>query len=94
MDYQAFSFDILVKNDLVGEVFRCDSATLPDGTCSCVYPASAATIAKYGACHVSGQDVIDYLEFGGIPVGGYAGIIVGIIVFYRVLTYLWFLVRR
>jgi ABC-type multidrug transport system ATPase subunit/ABC-type multidrug transport system permease subunit len=94
MDYQAFSFDILVKNDLVGEVFKCDSAFLPDGSCNCVYPASAETIAKYGRCYVSGQDVIDYLEFGGISIGAYAGIVVGIIFFYRLATYLWLRIRR
>lgn len=88
MDFQTFAFDILVKNDLVGEVFRCNSAFLPDGTCNCVYPASQATLDAYGQCAVSGQDVIDYLEFGGIPVGGYAGILVGIIVLYRIFLYL------
>lgn len=91
MSYQTFSFEILAKNDFVGEVFNCDTAMLPDGSCSCAYPPSAMTIATYGQCKVSGQDVIDYLEFGGIPVGGYAGIIVGIIVLYRVL--LWALLH-
>lgn len=88
MDFQTFAFDILVKNDLVGEVFKCNSAFLPSGDCNCVYPASAKTIELYGQCRVSGQDVIDYLEFGGISVGGYAGILVAIIVLYRVLLYL------
>lgn len=94
MDYQTFAFEILAKNDLVGEVFNCDSATLPNGDCSCVFPPSAATLAQYGACKVSGQDVIDYLGFGGISIGGYAGIIVGIVVLYRVLLYLLLLIRR
>lgn len=94
MDYQTFAFEILAKNDFVGEVFNCDSAKLPSGDCSCVFPASAETIAQYGQCKVSGQDVIDYLEFGGISIGGYAGIIVSIIVLYRVMLYLLLLIRR
>lgn len=88
MDFQTFAFDILVKNDLVGEVFKCNSAFLPSGDCNCVYPASAKSIELYGQCRVSGQDVIDYLEFGGIPLGGYAGILVAIFVFYKLCLYL------
>lgn len=88
MDFQTFAFNILVKNDLVGEVFKCNSATLPNGDCSCVYPASAKTMELFGQCRVSGQDVVDYLEFGGIDVAGYAGILVAIIVLYRILLYL------
>lgn len=94
MDYQTFAFEILAKNDLVGEVFDCNTAKLPDGACSCVYPPSAATLTQYGECKVSGQDVIDYLEFGGIPVAGYAGIIVGIIVLYRFLLWAFLKIRR
>jgi hypothetical protein len=94
MDFQKYAFEILVKNDLVGEVFKCDSATLPDGGCMCVYPASAATIAKYGECVVSGQDVIDYLDFGNINVGAWVGILVGIIVLYRVVMYGILTIRR
>ncbi|EJT48418.1 hypothetical protein A1Q1_02550 [Trichosporon asahii var. asahii CBS 2479] len=87
MDFQTFAFDILVKNDLVGEVFKCNSAFIPSGDCNCVYPASATSLELYGQCRVSGQDVIDYLEFGGISVGGYAGILVAIICIYRVCLY-------
>jgi ABC-type multidrug transport system ATPase subunit len=80
MDYQTFSFEILAKNDL-----------LPDGSCQCTYPPSAATIAEFGQCKVSGADVLQYLGYGGIPVGGYAGILVGIFVLYRV--FLWALLK-
>ncbi|TXT03823.1 hypothetical protein VHUM_04344 [Vanrija humicola] len=84
MDYQTYAFELLAKNDLKGLLFNCNSATLPTGECMCTYPASAATIAQHGQCVVSGQDVLDYLGFGGIPMGGYAGILIGIIVLYRV----------
>lgn len=94
MDYQKYAFEILTKNDLVGEVFTCDTGKLPDGSCSCAFPPSAATIAQYGQCKVSGQDVVDYLQFGGIPVAGYAGIIVGIIVLYRFLLWAILKIRR
>ncbi len=91
MDYQTFSFEILAKNDLLGEVFSCNTGVLPDGSCQCTYPPSAATIAEFGQCKVSGADVLQYLGYGGIPVGGYAGILVGIFILYRV--FLWALLK-
>jgi len=94
MDYQTYAFEILAKNDLSGELFKCDSAFLPDGSCMCVYPASAATIAEHGQCVVSGDDVLQYLGYAGIPVAGYAGILVGIIVLYRLITYAVLAIRR
>ncbi|KAL1409285.1 hypothetical protein Q8F55_006118 [Vanrija albida] len=87
MDYQTYAFELLVKNDLVGLAFNCVNK-LQDGACNCVYPPSAATISALGQCHVSGQDVIDNLGFGGIPMTGYAFVLVGIFIILRVLLYI------
>lgn len=87
MDYETFAFEAMAKNDLLGTVFKCNSGTLPDGSCACVFAPSAETIAKYGECMVSGRDVLDYLRFGGLSTGAYVGILISIIVIYRVLMY-------
>ncbi|WOO83149.1 ABC transporter G family member 11 [Vanrija pseudolonga] len=89
MDYQTYAFEILAKNDLVGVVFKCRNF-FPGSTtdCNCVYPASQETIDMYGKCAVTGQDVIDYLGFGGISVTGYAFILLGIFVLYRFFLYI------
>ncbi|GMK57266.1 hypothetical protein CspeluHIS016_0401000 [Cutaneotrichosporon spelunceum] len=94
MDFQTFAFEILAKNDLFGEVFICDTGVLPDGSCQCTYPPSEATIATYGQCKVSGEDVLQYLGFAGINVGGYAGILVGILVVYRLVLWVALKLRR
>ncbi|KLT44207.1 P-loop containing nucleoside triphosphate hydrolase protein [Cutaneotrichosporon oleaginosum] len=93
-DYQTYAFEILAKNDFMGEVFNCNTGVLPDGSCQCTFPPSAATLAKYGQCKVSGEDVLQYLGYAGIPVGGYAGILVGIFVVYRILLWVLLKLRR
>ncbi|PWN52543.1 P-loop containing nucleoside triphosphate hydrolase protein [Violaceomyces palustris] len=84
IDYQTFTFDILVKNDLKGIIFKC-SGEIADNTCSCSFPSS---LIEQGQCAVSGEDVLRALDIDGVSTTLYAFILVLIIVVYRVCFYL------
>lgn len=71
MDYQTYAFELLANSDLRGLNFSCE----PSG---CPYPSSV------GPGMVSGYDVLSSLDIGGISYGTYAGILVAILVIYRV----------
>ncbi|SPO26351.1 related to ATP-binding cassette protein (ABC) transporter [Ustilago trichophora] len=83
IDYETYAFDILVKNDFKGLVFTCQGS-VKEGTCNCSFPSS---LVQSGMCAVSGEDVLNALQINGISVGLYAGILVVIVLVYRVLFY-------
>ncbi|SPO26649.1 related to ATP-binding cassette protein (ABC) transporter [Ustilago trichophora] len=83
IDYETYAFDILVKNDLKGLVFTCQGS-VQEASCNCSFPSS---LVQKGLCAVSGEDVLDALQINGISVGLYAGILVVIVVVYRILFY-------
>jgi hypothetical protein len=58
MDYQTYSFEQLANSDLRGLEFTCDVS-------GCPYPSTI------GSAKVSGQDVLDSLNIGGIDYGTY-----------------------
>lgn len=58
MDYQTYAFELLANSDLRGLDFDCD----PSG---CPYPSSS------GPNMVSGQDVLNSLDIGGISYGAW-----------------------
>lgn len=49
---------------------------------------SGQDVLDVSSCHVAASRALltraQYLEFGGIPMGAYAGILIGIVVIYRV----------
>lgn len=53
MDYQTYAFDLLVRNDFVGQILPCP--VQPDGTCLCPIPSS---LVSQGTCAVTGNDVL------------------------------------
>ncbi|GHJ89438.1 hypothetical protein NliqN6_5840 [Naganishia liquefaciens] len=71
MDYQTYAFELIANSDLRGLMFRCEAS-------GCPYPSSI------GPGMVSGYDVLDDLGIGGINYGAWCGILVGILVLYRV----------
>lgn len=83
IDYETYAFSMLVQNDFNGLVFSC-SGSLQAGDCSCEFPSSL--IAK-GTCALRGEDVVEALQLGNISIALGAGILVAIIVVYRVLFY-------
>lgn len=57
--------------------FTCD--TIVNGACACAYPSSTPE-----TCTVSGEDVLRYLEIGGIDYGKWCAIMICIGVIYRI----------
>ncbi|BGP49303.1 hypothetical protein JCM10450v2_005187 [Rhodotorula kratochvilovae] len=84
IDYQTFSFELLVRNDFAGRVLPCgvDAAT---GACLC--PIASSLLAQTGECAISGADVLQDLDIAGVSDGLYAGILVVIIVVFRLLMW-------
>ncbi|KAK0468291.1 P-loop containing nucleoside triphosphate hydrolase protein [Desarmillaria tabescens] len=80
MDYQRYAFELITNSDLRGLTFQCEKAS--DGSCSCAYPSSTPD-----SCTVSGDDVLEYLDIRGISYGSWVGIMVSIIVIYRIALY-------
>jgi hypothetical protein len=60
MDYQTYAFQLLTNSDLRGLSFYCDGDFCP-------YPSST------GGSSVSGEDVLDALDIGGISYGAFCG---------------------
>ncbi|KAF7344889.1 ABC transporter domain-containing protein [Mycena venus] len=80
MDYQRYAFELLTNSDLRGLSFTC--STLINGSCVCAYPSSTPE-----TCTVSGSDILDYLDIGGISYGKWVAIIIGITIIYRIALY-------
>ncbi|KAJ7582756.1 P-loop containing nucleoside triphosphate hydrolase protein [Mycena floridula] len=77
MDYQRYAFELLVKSDLSGLTFTCE--TISNGVCNCAYPSSTPD-----QCTLSGTDVLEYLEISNISYGKWSVIMVAIFLIYRI----------
>ncbi|GAA5903876.1 uncharacterized protein JCM6883_002013 [Sporobolomyces salmoneus] len=86
IDYQTYSFNLLVKNDFSGQILSCPTI---QGVCSCPM-ASSLTPEQ---CALTGDDVVRNLEISGSE-GFSVGILVLILVVYRVLLYLGLRMRK
>ncbi|EST05077.1 ABC-2 type transporter [Kalmanozyma brasiliensis GHG001] len=80
IDYETYAFDLLVQNDMLGTVFACQGSVV-GGDCNCAYPSS---LIKQGICAVSGEDVMHAIGIPTNTMGLYAGLLVVIMVVYRV----------
>lgn len=65
------------QSDFRGLVFQCNS--IVNGVCTCAYPTSTPE-----SCTVSGEDVLSYLEIGGVSYGKWVAILVSINIIYRI----------
>ncbi|KAI9349859.1 P-loop containing nucleoside triphosphate hydrolase protein [Zopfochytrium polystomum] len=81
-DYQKYAFELLVNNDFDGIVFDC--GRFEDGSCrQCSYPSSAPE----GSCLLYGEDVLAYLEVGGVKYWEWIVILLGISLVLRMTWY-------
>ncbi|KPV74540.1 uncharacterized protein RHOBADRAFT_37583 [Rhodotorula graminis WP1] len=83
MDYQTFSFDLLVRNDFSGRVLPCGV----DAAGACLCPIESSLLATTGECAISGHDVLQDLDIAGVSDGLYVGILVIIIIVFRLLMW-------
>jgi ABC-type multidrug transport system ATPase subunit len=58
-DYQKYSFEAIIKNDLVGLTFDCDKDPTGVENCHCIYGGANSSTT----CHSSGQDVLNYFGY-------------------------------
>ncbi|SPO34941.1 related to ATP-binding cassette protein (ABC) transporter [Pseudozyma flocculosa] len=72
IDYETFAFQLLVKNDFTGLVFKC-SGSLADNTCLCSQPSTLVQTGQ--ACALRGEEVVRSLGFDGISTTLYAFIL-------------------
>ncbi|GAA5834755.1 hypothetical protein JCM3766R1_003228 [Sporobolomyces carnicolor] len=86
IDYQTYSFNLLVKNDFTGRTLACRTI---QGVCSCPIPSSLTP----QQCALTGDDVVRDLNISGTE-GFSVGILVLILVVYRVLFYVALRLRK
>jgi len=89
IDYQTYTFDLLVYNDFRGLVFACETGA--DGSCTCSYPSS---LISQGRCELAGEDVLNALGIGGINFSLYVAILLVIILVYRAMLYFVLVLKK
>ncbi|KAK4047126.1 hypothetical protein OIV83_005578 [Microbotryomycetes sp. JL201] len=81
IDYETWSWQLLVANEFRGVDFSCRTV---NDVCSCQFaPASSGS-----SCAIAGQDVLEVLGIGGTNMGQAFGILIAIMMVYRVLLLL------
>ncbi|KAM0791552.1 hypothetical protein ACM66B_006000 [Microbotryomycetes sp. NB124-2] len=78
IDYETWSFNLLVANEFRGVDFACKTV---NDACSCQFTQPSSP----SSCAVAGQDVLDVLGIGGTNMGQAFGILIAILVVYRLL---------
>ncbi|GAA6011592.1 hypothetical protein JCM11491_004698 [Sporobolomyces phaffii] len=86
IDYQTYSFNLLVKNDFAGRVLECPIVA---GACSCPIPSSLTP----AQCALAGDDVVRNLNISGSE-GMSVGLLILICVVFRVLFYVGLRLRK
>eukprot|EP00299_Pterocystis_sp_00344_P018019 c9009_g1_i3.p1 GENE.c9009_g1_i3~~c9009_g1_i3.p1 ORF type:complete len:397 (-),score=100.79 c9009_g1_i3:32-1222(-) len=79
LSYQKYSFEALVKRGFGGFVFdTCDQ-------CQCMFPS---TQENMNLCRFTGEDVLSEYDYDEVNEDHWVGVLVGMIVFYRIMFYL------
>ena len=84
IDYQAYVFQGMMVNEFSGRTYTCGPPP-----CVCMYQTELAD-----QCRIAGQGVLDAYGYGTGNTGKWVGILLGIVLGYRLLGYLALLVRR
>lgn len=87
IDFENYSFGLLTTNEFRNTIWPCE--TLANGACSCAFPSSLTN-----QCALKGEDVLDFLGYGGISWGLWFGILVLIALAYRLMILGFLYVRR
>ncbi|THZ59945.1 putative ABC transporter [Aureobasidium pullulans] len=87
IDYQAYVFRGMMVNEFDGRTYRCAGNVVTG--CSCAYESELS-----GRCKIDGKAVLQYYDYPTGQLGKTVGIMIGIIVVYRVLGYLALYFRK
>lgn len=87
IDYQAYVFRGMMVNEFDGRTYRCAGDVVTG--CSCAYESELS-----GQCKIDGKAVLQYYDYPTGQLGKTVGIMIGIIVVYRVLGYLALYFRK
>ncbi|KAG8629316.1 hypothetical protein KVT40_003181 [Elsinoe batatas] len=88
IDYQSYVFQGMMVNEFADRVYECPR--YPDGSCGgCMYRSSLED-----QCQIEGKAVLDVYGYGAGNTGKWVGILLGIVVGYRVLGWMVLYFRR
>ena len=87
IDYQAYVFQGMMVNEFGSRIYSCDR--LPDNTCHCDYVTELQD-----QCLIDGQGVLDFYGYNRHKTGLWVGILIAIIVVYRLLAWVVLFLRR
>lgn len=87
IDYQAYVFQGMMVNEFSERTYDCSHAA--DGSCVCMYQTALAQ-----QCLIPGQAVLDTYGYEPGHTGEWVGILLSIVLVYRLLTYLVLRLKR
>jgi hypothetical protein len=87
IDYQAYVFQGMMVNEFQGRVYQCVKSA--EGTYQCNYPSGLNSVGQ-----IRGTDVLKMFSIETGLEGTWFGIMIGIIVGYRLLAYLVLVIRK
>jgi hypothetical protein len=83
IDFQKYSFEALLKNEMTGLTFNCAPSPGSPSGCACMVPPSNAT-----GCTFTGEDVMKYFEHDDVKYGVWAAILISILVAFKLGTWI------
>ncbi|KAK4051096.1 hypothetical protein OIO90_004837 [Microbotryomycetes sp. JL221] len=94
IDYETWSFNLLVENEFLGVNFPCQTI---QNECACQF-APVSNLESLGqtlqTCAVAGKDVLQVLGIGGTSMNRAFGILVAIMIVYRLLFLLTVTIKK
>ena len=88
IDYQAYVFQGMMVNEFQGREYDCDPVPSGDG-CHCMYVSRLQD-----QCKLDGRDVLEFYGYNPNKVGQWVGIMIAIIVVYRLLGWVVLYLKR
>jgi hypothetical protein len=83
IDFQKYTFEALLRNEMTGLTFTCAPNPLSPSGCACLVPSASAA-----RCTFSGEDVLTYYEHNDVKFGVWLAVLFAILVAFKLTTYL------
>jgi hypothetical protein len=88
-DYQKYVFENMMVNEFATRTYECARTGPGEGDCFCMFPSELA-----GECRIAGQGVLDQYNYQPGYMGKDIGIMLGIIVGYRIAAWVVLTLRK